>query len=383
MAEHLTVVHVTTASRAVAPGIAAAVDGISRATAGTAGVSIGVVGLLPRGDDWPTGGDGGLVRTRLAILGPRVLSYSPDAARCLASLAPHVVHQHGLWQAPGVAASRFCRRADLPFVLSPHGMLTEAGLASHRLRKTAAWIACQRAVATTAALIHATSEGEMRGLREVGLRNPVAVIPLGVEAAAECPVRVAVAERHALFLGRLDPRKGVGDLVEAWGAVRPRSWRLTIAGPDHRGYGSRLRLAVEAHGLGDVVHVRGPAWGPERDALLRAADLLVLPSYSENFGLVVAEALGHGIPVITTEHTPWRGLADEGCGWITAAGVAGVSAALAEACGSDHDTLLGMGRRGWRLVRSRFRWDVVGRQFADVYRWLRGGEACPPCVHLA
>lgn len=382
VAAALKVVHVTTASRGVAPGICAAVEGISRASAGQAGLTVGVVGVVPPADDWAIGREGSMVRERVPIQGPRLLSYAPGLATLLESLGPQLVHQHGAWQLPGVVAAHFCRGKSLPLVLSPHGMFAAVGMASHRGRKAAAWVAYQRGVSTAADLIHATSISEMTAVRDLGLRNPVAVIPLGVEVSSTLPAKRSKDIRRALYLGRLDPLKGVGDLVEAWAAVRPASWTLTIAGPDHRGYATNLGHLVATHGLHGVVELRGPVWGGDRDALLESADLLVLPSYSENFGLVVAEALAAAVPVIATTSTPWQCLEDEACGWLVPRGAKGLAFGLAAACASDDDTLRTMGFRGWHMARSRFNWDRIGADFHHAYRWLCGGGDRPACVHL-
>jgi glycosyltransferase involved in cell wall biosynthesis len=376
------VVHVTTACQNTAPGIDAAVAGISRATAAVDGVSIALLGVLSPEVEWPSERDGSVGYRRVGVVGPRMLAYAPNLATVLSGLRPDVVHQHGAWQYPGVAASRWCHRSGRPFILSPHGMFSSAGLAAHRFRKAAAWHGWQRNVATTAHLLHATSHEEMLAIRKLGLRNPVAVIPLGVHVPPACPIKSSAAAFRAVYLGRLDPLKGVGDLVAAWAAVRPAGWTLTIAGPDLRGYGIELRRSVAAHRLEDVVSICGPAWAEDRDALLAAADLLVLPSYTENFGLVVAEAMAHAVPVITTTDTPWRYLQEEGCGWIVPSGLAGLVPALTAACGSDPQALREMGRRGWGVVRDRFGWHAIGRQFAVAYQWLCGTETRPSFVHL-
>lgn len=379
----MTVVHVTTACRWMAPGIDAAVTGISAATARVADTTVTVLGVVPNRTEWPTGKTRGLERRRIRIVGPRKLAYAPDLVPTLAGLRPQVVHQHGAWQYPGGAAARWCRSEGVPFVLSPHGMFSEAGRASRRFRKAAAWLAWQRTVTASAQLLHATSPEELLAIRRLGIHVPVALIPLGVTVPKACPEKRDGADMRAVYLGRIDPLKGLDDLVAAWAAVRPQGWTLTIAGPDLRGYGTRLHRSIEDHGLEDVISIHAPVWGPERDALLDAADLLVLPSYTENFGLVVAEALARATPVIATTGTPWRCLEEEGCGWFAPCGSTGLAAALSAACGVDRPTLRLMGRRGWSLARIRFDWDEVGRQFGTAYRWICGAEVRPACIHLA
>ena len=125
----------------------------------------------------------------------------------------------------------------------------------------------------------------------------------------------------------------------------------------------------------------GAVSGTQKRESYRAADVFVLPSHSENFGVVVAEALTHGLPVITTTGTPWPEIVEAGCGWWIDIGVPPLAAALGEAMGlSDRQRSL-MGKRGQEYVR-RYAWDAVARQTAEVYRWLLGRGDCPDCVHL-
>lgn len=379
----LRVAYVTTAARGVAPGISVAVEGMAAVACQDPSCGVTVVAVLPRQDAGPPSGDGPLSRTRVPMVGPRIASYAPGLSKYLRGERPDIVHQHGVWQFTGLAAADFCRCEGIPLVVSPHGMLSKAAMAGHSVRKRMAWLTYQRAVLAAADVIHVTSEGEMLDVRSMGIRTPAAVIALGVQTPATCPPERRNSSLRAVFLGRLDPLKGVGDLVTAWATVRPEGWKLTLAGPDNVGYAARLRRLISQAALENVVEIPGPLWGADRDALLAAADLLILPSHTENFGLVVAEALAQGVPVVTTTATPWECVAEAGCGWVVPSGVEGISAGLAAACAIDRATLRGMGQLGWQFAHDRLKWDVVGRHLADVYRWLVRGGAIPSCIRLA
>src|SRR5207247_454433 len=110
--------------------------------------------------------------------------------------------------------------------------------------------------------------------------------------------------RTALFIGRMHRVKGLMNLVAAWSEVRPKGWRMMIAGSDEDGYRGELEKAVARHGLVRAIEFVGPAEGEHKQALYRNADLFVLPSYSENFGMAIAEALANELPVVTTRGTP-------------------------------------------------------------------------------
>ena len=159
-------------------------------------------------------------------------------------------------------------------------------------------------------------------------------------------------------------------LIEAWAAVRPPNWRLVIAGPDEAGHQAVLEAAIAAAGLGGVVSFAGPVDGEAKAAQLRDADFLALPSHSESFGMVVAEALAHGTPVLTTTAVPWPALEQRGCGWRCATNPDAIAEALRAATASDAETLRTMGAAGRAFVAETLGWDRIAAEFIALYRQL-------------
>jgi glycosyltransferase involved in cell wall biosynthesis len=174
-----------------------------------------------------------------------------------------------------------------------------------------------------------------------------------------------------VFLGRIYPVKGLPMLVAAWARARPAGWRLLIAGPDEAGHRREVEACVAAAGLSDVVSFAGPVWGEAKTALLRDADLFVLPSHSESFGMALAEALAHGLPVLTTTAVPWPMLEARGCGWRAEPTVEALADALATASACDGPTLSAMGQAGRALVAAEFGWGRAAAAFAALYAELR------------
>ncbi len=183
------------------------------------------------------------------------------------------------------------------------------------------------------------------------------------------------ARRHktALFIGRIYPVKGLPSLIEAWARVRPRGWQLRIAGPDEGGHKAEVEQAVLANGLCEVVSFVGPVHGAAKRRELCNADLLVLPSHSESFGMAVGEALAHGVPVLTTKGTPWRILPERRCGWWVDATIDGITEGLREVTSQDAQVLREMGGRGRELVAAEFGWERVASRFVEIYRGLSEG----------
>jgi len=299
--------------------------------------------------------------------------------------AAHVVHNHGLWLMPNVQAARVARASRRPLCISPRGMLSPAALAFSARRKRMAWRLFQGPAIRDAACFHATSEQEYREIRAFGLPLPVAVIPNGIDipdAAAAAPRR-APAGRIVLSLGRLHPKKNLDLLLRAWAMVEGcfPDWRLRLVGPGEQGYADRLRALASALRL-ERVSIEGPLYGEGKIAAYQAADLFVLPTLNENFGLTVAEALAAGTPVIATKGAPWSGLEDEGCGWWIDHGVEPLAAALSRAMEMPREALKAMGARGRAWMARDFSWDRVARDMLDMYRWLALGAAPPATVRF-
>ncbi len=291
---------------------------------------------------------------------------------------PMLVHDHGLWLASNRASAAAAARGGLPRVVSTRGMLEPWARRHHRWRKRAAWAAFQKRLLQQAAVLHATAEAEADSLRDIGLTSPIAVIPNGV-ALPEATAPHAGGRRRALFLSRVHPKKGLPLLLDAWADVKPAGWQLVIAGPDEDGHQAELETHARRLGLDEVLFV-GSVPDDEKWALYRSASLFVLPTYSENFGVVVAEALASGVPVVTTTGAPWAELETHGCGWWVEPAARPVRDALADAVARTDPERRSMGLRGRALVANRYDWDAIAAQMLEVYEWALGRGPTPPAT---
>lgn len=304
--------------------------------------------------------------------------------RC-GAFGPELLHDTGLWLLTNHAAAKLTRRQNLPRVVSPRGMLSNWALRHKGWKKRLAWWLYQRRDLRSAAALHATSQAELDALRALGLRHPIALIPNGVELPPEADAaqaRTGAGVRTALFLGRIHPVKGLLDLVEAWAEVRSRGWRVVLAGGDECGHRAEVEAAIRDRRVERDFDWLGPVTPQARWALYRQADLVVLPSRSENFGLVVAEALACGVPVITTTGTPWAELVTHRCGWWVEPSPRALAEALRDAMSRTDVERREMGGRGRELVQARYTWPAAAGQMLAVYQWLLGAGPRPPCVEV-
>jgi glycosyltransferase involved in cell wall biosynthesis len=317
------------------------------------------------------------------LFGARGLGRALDEAiaRC------DLVHIHGLWTLPGRAAARRARRAGVPIVISPRGMLDPGSIAQRAWRKRVAYAVVEKRNLMGAALLHATSSAEAQVLRLWAPGAPVVTVPNGVDApeagrdprAARLKLDIAESAPLLLFLGRIHPIKRLDLLAAAFDRVRAAlpDAHLVIAGPDERG--ERRRLEPHFFAAGRSVHWIGETGDAEKWALLAAADLLVLCSDSESFGMSALEAMAAGTPVVVTRTCPWADVENAGAGfWV--AQEPGTIARAALAVLSDSGRAAAMGQRGQALAIARYSWGAAASALAARYRDIIGRHATPLVV---
>ncbi len=317
--------------------------------------------------------------------------FSLELVRSLAaaSRSCDILHNHSLWSFPNMAAGIAVGGKQARLVTSPRGTLAPAARARSRMKKRV-FKPLQWPAITRACLLHATSEMEYADIREYGLRHPVVVIPNGIDipklpedSTTGLSEDMGSGRRRLLFLGRLHPIKGIELLLEAWQVLQDAhpGWDLAIAGKGDETYVASLQALVARLKLKRVEFI-GPVYGAEKTRLYRASHLFVLPTFTENFGMAIAEAQAHALPVITTRGAPWSGLGSRRSGWWVERTHAELVIALEEAMGLDPAALDQMGQRGRQWMISDFDWASVAQQMAAAYRWVVDGGAPPSCLRL-
>jgi glycosyltransferase involved in cell wall biosynthesis len=316
------------------------------------------------------------------VLGRFAISTSLARALGRKAQVVDIVHNHSLWSMVNVASGWVVpgRRAKL--VTSPHGTLSPWALSRSRGVKWVLWPLQRRALAR-ADLLHATSEDELLQIRAQGFTAPVAVVPNGIDVPPMPASRKLESSgiKTLLFLSRIHPTKGIDRLLNAWAQLQAGhpQWRLVIAGRGDASHVQEVQALAAELGV-ERVEFPGPLYGEAKEQAYFGADLFVLPTHSENFGMVVAEALAHGCPAIVGSGAPWSGLETEACGWWVDISVPTLAAALDSAMQLPPEQLTAMGLRGRAWMLRDYDWAVLGQKMDAAYRWLLYGGECPAWV---
>ena len=305
-----------------------------------------------------------------------------------------IIHSHGLWAPANVIAARAARKARLPHIIAPRGSLEPGALAKSAWKKAIFKRLYVNSALREAVCFHALTDREAWCIRKFGLTNPIAIVPNGVAGSQRSAGPDAAAgqdwaqrlggKKLIVFLGRMHPIKGLDILLDAWRRIAGEftDWHLVLAGPDEDGYLAALESQVQAADLSDRVSFPGGLYGSDKDSLLAAADLFVLPSRSEGMSVALLEAMAAGLPVVITKSCNFPAAEDSGAGFAVDPDVESLTARLAKMLKTPDDRRSEMGDCGASLVHSTYSWDSVAREMLEVYRWVLGRRDAPPRVRM-
>ena len=280
-----------------------------------------------------------------------------------------LAHIHAVFNHSSVAAAHACRKSGVPYLIRPLGTLDPWSMTQKSLRKQLFWQLAGKGMLQHAAAVHYTSEVEKLSTEgHLGL-NHGKVIALGIDPNNSNTNDGTFLKPYVLVLSRLHPKKGLDVLIDAFlelvQAEKFARWRLVLAGDGQADYVAKLKAAASARS--DRVVFTGWLEEDKKQAALSGASLLALPSYQENFGLCVMEALSHSVPVLISPNVNLAAeIVSANAGWIAAIDKEVLAAKLAEALG-DEDELMKRGCAGKQLSQ-RYSWENTARELLDVYR---------------
>lgn len=294
-----------------------------------------------------------------------------------------IIQIQSMWDPRYHKVVKIAQKHNIPYIITPRGMLEPWSLSQKKWKKRLAMLLYQKADLMKASCIFTTAEMEAKHVHDLGIHVPCSVIPNGIETEGyPCRTSIDVVKKQVLFLSRIHVKKGIELLVEAWKRLHPeyKDWKLVIVGNGEADYIASLKTLVEKAGLADSVSIKDPVFGSAKLKLYQSSFLFVLPSYSENFGMVIAEAMSCGVPALTTTNCPWEILNETKTGWCIDLSVENLEKTLREAFAMEPEMLYEMGQRASKVVFENFNYRNVAARTKVLYEWLLKGGIQPDFI---
>ena len=296
----------------------------------------------------------------------------------------HLIQIQSMWDWPYHKVMVEARKLGIPYIVTPRGMLEPWSLSQKKWKKKLAWWLYQRNDVQKSVCVFTTAKMEAEHVTNLGITTCKAVIPNGIETDSyPCKTSVDVVKKQVLFLSRVHVKKGIEVLFEVWKQIHPdyEDWQLLVIGNGEAEYIHSLENRVECLGLKESIKILPPVFGNDKIQIYQESALFCLPSYSENFGMAIAEAMSCGTPVITTTNCPWNILNDTKTGWCIDLNVDNLERALREALSMNPTELYDMGQKASKLIYENFDYRNVTRKTLKLYEWLLNGGEKPEYVY--
>lgn len=302
-----------------------------------------------------------------------------------------VIHGQNLWAPLYNRMAKIARKHNIPYMVTPRGCLEPwaykgQGLIRN-LKKKIAMLLYQKEDLQKASCILATAKMEADNIRALGITAPIAIIPNGIDISEykcrtlEDKIKV---KKQILFLSRIHEKKGIEFLISVWEQLQRQypDWNVVIAGNGEEAYIQQLKALITSKGLQNCVEIIPPVFGEDKHKLYCESSLFVLPTYSENFGMVVAEAMSCGVPVITTNGTPWQELNEKHLGWCIDLSLENLANTISAAIDLGQDKLFELGQRCSKHIHNTYQYTEVAAKNKAVYEWIVNGGDKPEYVDV-
>lgn len=310
-----------------------------------------------------------------------------------------LIQMQSMWATSYHQVAQIARKHSIPYLITPRGMLEPWSLSQKKWKKKLAIRLYQMKDLQKAACIFTTAEMEAKHVRELGVKSAISVIPNGIETDGyACRTSIVGVKKQILFLSRIHMKKGIELLLDAFANCHKNfsDWSVVIVGNGETDYIDSLKKKVKNLELEDCIQILPPVFGEAKTKLYQESSLFCLPSYSENFGMVIAEAMSCGVPIITTNGTPWQLLNgncttmgasldmlgdDKRTGWCIDLSVENLECALREAITMDPTALYEMGQKGSRMINENFNYRSVAQKTKILYEWIINGGKEPEFMY--
>lgn len=326
-----------------------------------------------------------------SISGPSNFGYSKDLSLKLSEIKPDLIHPQCVWMYSSFATLNYHKKNQIPYIISPRGMLDKWIINNKGWKKKIAGLLFEKAHLKNASCIHALAVSEYESIRNYGCKNPVAIIPNGVNLPLEHNDK-ALPEwnksdnrKTILFLSRLHPKKGIENMMRAFSELQDerRLWKIVIAGESasEKYMDSLLKLQIELGLQSDVLFI-GPQFHKDKDNCFRNVDAFILPSFSEGLPMAVLEAWSYKLPVIMTDACNIPEGFNHNAAIRIKPEVESIKNQLSKFFQMSVKEQIQIGENGYQLVLDKFTWTAIAEQMHELYLWVLNGGKKPSFVKL-
>jgi glycosyltransferase involved in cell wall biosynthesis len=314
------------------------------------------------------------------LFGPKKVKYSIELKRVLEReiTKDTVIHIHSIWTYLSYLSYKKAFKYNIPFIVSTRGMLYEWCLKQSKFVKSIALNFFVKDMLNRANGIHITEVNEASALKQLGITNKnIFCVPDGIEIKHKYDnfdnnilntIEYNKNKRYIMFLGRIVKNKGLHYLINSYKKLKNKYQNievLVVGGIEDKNYFNSLEKV-------DGVKFLGQLDGLQKHTIFSISDLFVLPTYTENFGIAIAEAMSYKLPVITTTGTPWREIKEKDAGWWIELNQKNLDRALEEALNCDKECLKSKGENGYNIIKN-YTWDKQAIKMKEVYKKILKG----------
>ncbi len=326
------------------------------------------------------------------------LTYFPGLKELFMTLRSSImkadlVHINGLWSAPTVIASYFSKKLHIPYIISPHGMLSEWGFKQNNLGKRTLLFIAEKENLRKASAVHLFCDEELEYFEKFGINTSIFILPNGVDLAHfnDLPPKNVLEQKYpelknkkiALFLGRIHPKKGFDVLIPSLANARHKvpNLHLIIAGPDEQNYKKEVSLLISKYSVEKSVTFTGFADGDLKKMLLGGADFFILPSYQEGDSVAIKEAMAAGLPVIITPYCHFSEVKWSKAGLVVDTQIEEISNAIIQFC-RDANMRVEMGKNARALIEQKYTWDRISGKLIEIYEDILNNKFTSDCWRI-
>ncbi len=280
-----------------------------------------------------------------------------------------VIHYFGGWDYFHVKVFLACLLYKKKYILTPMGIFEPWSLEQKKFKKKLALTFYQKTILNRSDVIHVTSKIESENLKTITNNPNIKIIAHGIDKCVDYSEKkfFVNTKKRAIFFSRLHKKKGIMNLVKAWKKINPTDWELHIYGPDYHGHKIEINRIKNNS---DQIFIHEAIYDSEiKTELFKKFDLFILPSKSENFGYVILESLSCGLPVLTTNKTPWEDIKNKNAGWIINDDEYELTEQLNKILNTDKDDLIKKSKNAIDLAKL-YLWENLIKDYLSIYKTL-------------